>query len=253
MTKVKIKKKFKHSGTLEEDLKNNVVTKNKIFKKKKKGTKAASEKKTKKKRKDDVQKILNLANRQNEEDLDFSDYGNSISGDDVDGDGSQQVDKFLQFDDDIGGEEGFNDDDDVSHRENFMADKMVLSAQEISHYDTNGMDESNNILDDLDVKINPLGIERGAKLDNGKEVKAETSEQVITTSSSRCGIRTKKKCYQTDKKNSVGDGRQSANCKRAYVKRPSPKKQFYFLKTSTHRWRFRICSEICAHERLRCE
>ncbi|EUD65556.1 hypothetical protein C922_04062 [Plasmodium inui San Antonio 1] len=174
MTKVKIKKKFKHSGTLEEDLKNSVVTKNKIFKKKKKGNKA-SEKRTKKKRKDDVQRILNLANRQNEEDLEYSDYGNSISGDDLDGGRLKQVDKFLQFDDDIGGEEGV--DDDVSDRENLMANKMVFSAEQISHNEKNQMDESNDILDDLDVKINPHGIERGAKLDKGKDVKAEPSEQ----------------------------------------------------------------------------
>ncbi|ANQ08023.1 Bystin [Plasmodium coatneyi] len=173
MAKVKIKKKFKHSGTLEEDLKNSVVTKNKILKKKKKGNKA-SEKKTKKKRKDDVQKILNLANRQNEEDLDYSDYGNRISGDDLDDGKSQQVDKFLQFDDDIG-EEGV--DHDVSDQENLMADKMVFSAEQINHYDRNQIDESSNILDDLDVKINPHGIEKGAKLDKGKDVKAEQSEQ----------------------------------------------------------------------------
>ncbi|GAB66375.1 bystin, partial [Plasmodium cynomolgi strain B] len=85
------------------------------------------------------------------------------------------VDKFLQFDDDIGGEEKF--DDDVSDRENVMADKMVFSAEQINHHEKNQMDESNNILDDLDVKINPHGIERGAKLDKGKEVKAEPSEQ----------------------------------------------------------------------------
>ncbi|EDL45492.1 hypothetical protein, conserved [Plasmodium vivax] len=175
MAKVKVKKKFKHSGTLEEDLKNSVVTKNKIFKKKKKGNKA-SEKKTKKKRKDDVQKILNLANRQNEEDLDYSDYGNSISGDDPDGGRIQQVDKFLQFDDDIGGGEEAVDED-VSDWENLMADKRVFSAEQISHHGKNQMDEANNILDDLNVKINPHGFERGAKLDQETEVKAEPSEE----------------------------------------------------------------------------
>ncbi|GAW80870.1 hypothetical protein, conserved [Plasmodium gonderi] len=164
MKKAKIKKRFKHTETLEENLKNSVVTKNKILKKKRKGNKI-NEIKTKKKRKDDVQKILNLVNKQNEEDY-YSDEGDSLNGDDAN---SQQVDKFLLFDDDI-------EEEDISNFENLMDNKNIPSTNTFyDHHEQ--IDESSNILKDLEVNINHHAFEKNNQLDKGKDTTTQTNEE----------------------------------------------------------------------------
>ncbi|CRG99968.1 U3/U14 snoRNA-associated small subunit rRNA processing protein, putative [Plasmodium relictum] len=132
MTKIKIRKKNKHLRAFEEDLKNDIVVKNKILKKKKQEKKKQKKKKIKKK--NDLNKILNLANEQNEEYL-----HHNIN--DLDEENIQEANKFLEFDDDI------HENSDVSFNESNKLD---------SHKDSyfNELDESNDIFQEFDIKAN---------------------------------------------------------------------------------------------------
>ncbi|CRG96150.1 U3/U14 snoRNA-associated small subunit rRNA, putative [Plasmodium gallinaceum] len=164
MTKIKIKKKNKHLKTFEEDLKNDIVTKNKIFKKKKKEKR--KEKKPKKKKKDDFNKILNLANEQNEEHLDYN-----IS--DIDEENIRESDKFLEFDDDI------YENSDVSLNE--MNNKLDFQKEDYF----NEIDESNDIFEELDIKVNKeISNEIGRK--EKEELKQEEQRDKIDPLVEKC-------------------------------------------------------------------
>ncbi|KYN98736.1 putative U3/U14 snoRNA-associated small subunit rRNA processing protein [Plasmodium gaboni] len=144
MSKLKVRKKHKHLRTFEEDLKNEVIVKNKILKTKKNKDKHRKEKFKikknemhihKKKRKDDVHKILNLANEQNEEDLDY-DINNIID------DNNEEADKFLQFDDII--EENITNDNDIFYNENKNISYNTYREADV---------DAKDIFEDLNIKI----------------------------------------------------------------------------------------------------
>ncbi|SCN12620.1 essential nuclear protein 1, putative [Plasmodium malariae] len=147
MAKLKIRQKFKHSRTLEDDFKNTIVIKNKLLKKKKKGKKASERNVKGKGKGDDMRKILNLANKQNEEEI-YSDYGYK-----TDEENSEQVDKFLEFNDDI--EEQISDNTKIAESNN--------------NADINELDKCNNILEDLNIKINKKVCEKTDRKSNKKE------------------------------------------------------------------------------------
>ncbi|VEV56275.1 essential nuclear protein 1, putative [Plasmodium vinckei vinckei] len=137
MAKIKVRKKQKHTGTFEENLKNVVVSKNGILKKQKKKKKKLIEKH---KKKNTLNKIIKLANITNEND--YSDYDD----DDLIDFNNSQEDKFLEFNDDI--------DDEVIDDTNFYDGNEINSNQ---NYMTNGYEEPNDILEDLNIKINKNG------------------------------------------------------------------------------------------------
>ncbi|CAD2103586.1 essential nuclear protein 1, putative [Plasmodium vinckei] len=137
MAKIKVRKKQKHAGTFEENLKNVVVSKNGILKKHKKKKNKLTEKH---KKKNTLNKIIKLANITNEND--YSDYDD----DDLIDFNNSQEDKFLEFNDDI--------EDEVIDDTNFYDDNEISSNQ---NYMTNGYEEPNDILEDLNIKINKNG------------------------------------------------------------------------------------------------
>ncbi|CAD2091250.1 essential nuclear protein 1, putative [Plasmodium vinckei lentum] len=137
MAKIKVRKKQKHAGTFEENLKNVVVSKNGILKKHKKKKNKLTEKH---KKKNTLNKIIKLANITNEND--YSDYDD----DDLIDFNNSQEDKFLEFNDDI--------EDEVIDDTNFYDDNEINSNQ---NYMANGYEEPNDILEDLNIKINKNG------------------------------------------------------------------------------------------------
>lgn len=144
MSKHKVRKKHKHLRTFEEDLKNEVIVKNKIIKTKKNKDKHRKEKFRiknnemhihKKKKKNDVHKILNLANEQNEEDLDY-DINN------INDDNNEEADKFLHFDDII--EENITNDNDIFFNENKNLPYNTNTEEDV---------DSKDIFEELNIKI----------------------------------------------------------------------------------------------------
>ncbi|SBT76980.1 essential nuclear protein 1, putative [Plasmodium ovale] len=149
MTKVKIRNKPRHAGTLEENIKNVVVANNGILKRKNKNNKKKEKNeknkvmRKRKRKSNNVLKILHLANKQNKEDYsNFDEVDDCVNEEEQ----SQEADKFLEFDDDM--------DEEILDDISFSEGGSEHNTGE-QQYPFNLKDEQpNDILEDLNIEIN---------------------------------------------------------------------------------------------------